>query len=174
MSLRDPGLSDDNLSDAIDFVLQRFKTGLHTAIPAMVTAVDSVGVGVRVDALPVVGLLLGDGTRRARPVAVNVPVVFVGGGGWLIRVPISVGDVVLLVFCERDISGWKSGLFGGLPTDRMLSESDAVAIPMLSTVPDPDTELAITNADGSTRIRLTGDAIDIDAATVRINGTSVG
>ena len=171
MTVRDPALSDDNLTQAIQFVLERFKAQIHTQIPATVEKVVVTSDGVRVDAKPVVGLMIADGSTIARPVAVNVPVLWPGGGGWEMRFPLNVGDEVLLVFCERDITAWKeTSATGVLPSDRMVGEQDTVAVPAFSTTMLTGGEVSISNSDGSTQIRLSNGLIELTATTVNVSG----
>jgi hypothetical protein len=62
----------------------------------------------------------------------NVPIMFQSGSNFAINFPITVGDYVLLVFCERSIDLWKA--VGGqvTPDDpRKFNLSDAIAIPGL-------------------------------------------
>lgn len=67
------------------------------------------------------------------PVIENVPVIFPSTSQFSLSFPLSAGDTVLLVFCERSIDLWKS--VGGqlTPNDRRkFALSDAVAVPGLS------------------------------------------
>jgi len=62
----------------------------------------------------------------------EVPVLMPQGGGYQMKLPITKGDVVLLVFCDRSLDIWKSKGGEVDPIDlRQHHLSDAVAIPCL-------------------------------------------
>lgn len=66
------------------------------------------------------------------PVIPNVPVVFPGGGGFVVQFPIDVGDTVLVVFCADPTDKWlQSGAVVDPDEQRRFSLVDAFAIPGL-------------------------------------------
>jgi len=80
----------------------------------------------------------------------DVPIGFPGGGGARFRFPVSRGDIVLLLFCERSLDKFKGGLTGkphDPEDDRRHNASDAIAIPcVIGDEGDGDVLVEITAA----------------------------
>lgn len=63
------------------------------------------------------------------PILIDVPAIVLGGGGFSQRFPIKSGDECLLLFNDRDLDTWfSSGQIAGVPTPRLHSFSDAIAL----------------------------------------------
>jgi hypothetical protein len=113
---------------------EALKGEIRSAMPGRVESYDS--ATQRANVLP---LLRGrrqnpDGSVAAfsRPVVNSVPVLMPQGAGFQIKLPITKGDVVLIVFCDRSLDIWKSKGGEVDPVDlRQHHLSDAVAIPCL-------------------------------------------
>ena len=111
--------------------------------------------------------------NQPRAPLLDVPVVWPGNARWTIHAPLTRGDTVLVVFCERDISRFKATLTAGAaPTDRVLSLNDSVAVPTLSPtlintqpVTNIESSLTIQSADGATRIVLQHRSIRLEVDT---------
>lgn len=107
---------------------------VHTMLPARVERYDSVNHLVDVKPLLKTVHLDAEGERIAGSIQVipNVPLLFFGAGGVRITVPVSVGDTVMLVFCEASLDTWKErGIEVEPGDDRRHNFTDAVAIPGL-------------------------------------------
>jgi len=171
MTSRDSELNYENLPEALRFVCDQLVKKVHTAIPAVVQSYAA-GPPARATVQPVVGLMLSDGTTRPRAAIADVPVAWPGTSQWVFTAPLARGDVVLLVYCERDISGFKqSGAVGRLPSDRIMDDSDCVAIPWSH--PEDFTAataagVAVQSADGNTSVVVEDSRIvlDKDATTL--------
>jgi len=128
------------LSEVLNTLLEGALDELHVSLPGKVTRYD--GSKQQADVQPLVKVWHEeeDGTRvaRALPVVTGVPVVFPGGGGFVVQFPISVGDTVLLVFSAVSLDKWLAG--GGGPVDPegggAHSLADAVAMPGLRSFKD--------------------------------------
>lgn len=135
------------LAEVLQAAIDARLVDVHTSIPAKVTRYDA--AKCLVDAAPLIRgpVLAEDGSTSytALPVVPNVPVSFPGAGGFRVTFPISIGDVVLLVFSEASLERWLQ--FGGEvdPQDpRRFALSDAVAIPGVR--PFADVQAAATDA----------------------------
>ena len=82
------------LSDTLSIVLRNFQANLHTQTIAKVTRVAEKTIDVK----PVINRII-DGKSIELPTFVDVPVVFLAGGGSSITMPIAAGDYCLLFFC---------------------------------------------------------------------------
>lgn len=133
--------------EVIDFAL----SNLHTSTIARVVAVNESTVDVQ----PVISRQVGS-EEVTPPVFPDVILFTLQGGSSFIKLPINVGDSVLLVMSERSFDRWYSGDGDGLPYEyRMHDYSDAIAIGGLN----PEAS-AIANVDTTT---INGD--------VNMNGT---
>lgn len=124
--------------------------GVHTAMPAKVVKYDA--ATQTIDALPVVKVPYidedGEQAYDELPVIPNVPVQFPRGGGYMITVPLAAGDFVWLMFCETDMSVWRTTGQVSEPADlRRHGPGYPVAIP--GAVPDTvvTTDATITGTD---------------------------
>ena len=80
------------------------------------------------------------------PVIPSVPVCFPRGGGFFVSFPVTAGDTGLLVFCERDITAWRTTGENSDPGDLSMHDlSNAVFFPGLHTRAGH-----LTDASGST------------------------
>lgn len=121
-----PSLSN-LLRTAIGFELST----IHTSIPGRVESYNSSTQKASVK--PLVKKKYKDGVVESLPVIVNVPIMFPRTSNSIISLPISKGDLVLIVFMERSIDQWlSSNGSDSLPgSNRKFDMSDAVAIPGL-------------------------------------------
>lgn len=94
----------------------------------------------------------------------DVPICFPAGGGFIVTVPLTTGDEVLVVFASRCIdSWWQSGGYFNLPLElRMHDLSDGFAIPGPRSQPNvfpsiSSTDLQIRNLTGTTFLSIGAD-----------------
>lgn len=124
-----------SFAEVLEDLVSRRLDDVHTAMPGMVEAFDTATlcVDVRLQLKERVTTETGAILDQAYPVAVNVPVVFPGGGGFRLVFPLRRGDGVLVVFAEASIGLWQA-LGGEQPvgTPRRFSLADAIAIPGLN------------------------------------------
>ncbi len=106
---------------------------IHTALPARVESYNA--STQRCTAQPLIKRRYVDGAGvtqvERRPVVVEVPVVWPGGGGAAITCPLAVGDTVLLIFGEASMDAWLAGNGAEVDPqdDRRHAFSDGIAIP---------------------------------------------
>ena len=111
-----PGLfTDPELSDLFDIFEEQLKRNLRVAMPAVVTVYDA--VNQLVDVQP---LILERGTSGAVPVPYpvlgRIPLIQPRTSAASVTLPVAPGDVVTLLFSDRDLSGWLAGI-GSIPTE---------------------------------------------------------
>ncbi|MBL1319599.1 MAG: hypothetical protein JKY80_01955 [Mariprofundaceae bacterium] len=110
----------DTLMIAIDSSL----ADLHTATIAKITAVNA----TTIDCQPVTSRVV-NGAKIDLPEFVEVPVLFMQGGGSYTAYPIVIGDYCLLIFTERAFDRWYAGQDNQKPIEfRMHDYSDGIAI----------------------------------------------
>ena len=111
--------------------LEGHQAQMWTALPGIVTGFDPVAITVSVQ--PAVQGSVRDESGKSKnvqmPLLVDVPVVFVCGGGFSFTYPIKDGDEALVVFSSRCIDGWwQGGESTPPPSGRMHDLSDGMAI----------------------------------------------
>jgi hypothetical protein len=127
-------INTPSLSNVLDDAQDSRLNELHVSIPGRIEAYDAGSGRATVQPLVKRGYIDEQGDRQVEtlPVVTDVPVLFLGAGGFRFTLPVSVGDVVLLVFTSCSIDRWlvKGGLVDP-QDDRRHCLSDAIAIPGL-------------------------------------------
>lgn len=122
-----------SLAQVIRQAIERGAASLRVMVPGRVTRWDPAKQQADVEPLLEETFRTRDGeVSQPLPVIPNVPVIFPGAGGFRLTLPLTVGDVVALVFCDRSLDLWLEQ--GGMvnPKDpRRHDLTDAVAIPGL-------------------------------------------
>jgi hypothetical protein len=118
---------EPTLTDVVTAGLHRVQVATRTLIPALVTKYKrrprEVSVQIAVNAR------LYNGDVVSIPEIEHVPVITPAMGGWSMDADLLVGEEVMLLICDRDISGWiDEGSVGDPMTGRLHSVSDAVAL----------------------------------------------
>lgn len=111
--------------------LEGHQSQMWTALPGIVKGFDSAAMTVSVQPA-VQGRVLDESGKSKNvqmPLLVDVPVVFVCGGGFSLTYPVKDGDEALVVFSSRCIDGWwQGGESTPPPSGRMHDLSDGMAI----------------------------------------------
>ena len=164
-------------------LLEGWQVGMWTAIPGIVQSVDMSALTCEVQ--PAIQALVVDQTGKQSPVdlplLVDVPIVFPKGGGFLITMPLSEGDEVLVCFSSRCIDAWwQSGGIQQAMEARMHDLSDGFAIPGPFSQPEvpsdvSETELQIRNSENTARVSIdeTGKVSIISATEIDITAPAV-
>ena len=141
---------------------------LHVSMPGRIERYSS--ATQRADIQPLLRrVVIGeDGSRIAyrRAVVPNVPIMFLGGGGFRTTYPVAVGDTALLIFVDVSIDRWKTtGNEVDPGDDRAHSVTDAVALVGLRARPwtSAPGNVATTGMDG-------GPVVEYSATEIRVGG----
>ena len=161
----------DSLMLAIDNAL----ANVHTSAIARVTAVGEKTISCR----PVINRLI-DGESVALPEFVEVPPIFMQGGGSYTAYPIAVDDYCLLLFTERCFDRWYKGQDYQSPAElRMHDYSDGFALIGINpfagaiTIPSVIQQTGDTNITGNLTVigsivatgEITGNGVDLSTHT---------
>lgn len=122
-----------NLSEVIGSHINNYDSQLFTSIPAVILEVSGDPSIKYVKVQPTIKVVGTDGlVSEIAPIS-KVPVVFPSGGGGILSFPLKVGDTVLLVFSQSNISNWLEGDGSKVKpeTSRSHNINDAIAIPCL-------------------------------------------
>ena len=141
-----------------------FISDVWTALPGIVQSYDAAKRTVTVQPAiqaQVQNNVTGEWSSVNLPVLPDVPVLFAGGGGFLITVPISAGDEGLVVFASRCIDAWwQQGGVQPQAENRMHDLSDGFFLPSPMSQPQeiPDvssTSVQIRSKDGAKFMEFT-------------------
>jgi hypothetical protein len=89
-------MADPSWAEIIRGAIENALDGVHTTVPARVKSYLAPIQQVSVE--PVI---------KGMPALEDVPVLWPRGGGAFLHFPLTVGDHVLLIFCEADFSPWR-------------------------------------------------------------------
>ncbi len=131
---------------------------LHTALPCRVTVVHN---NSYVNVQPLIQRRYTTGTLVALPEIQMVPVSHPRGQDYWIKLPIAVGDLGTIIFCERSIDSWKVKGYLTDPKDaRRHDLSDAIffpgVYPMSENLPGDADDMILHNGDAELYLQKEG------------------
>ena len=167
--------NEDTLVGVFNTVLEKFKQTLGVRLPCVVTAINKAKNTVSV--IPLIKMILSDDSSVQRAIIVGVPIQHLSAGGFIIHLPVKVGDFGYIRSCDRDISLFKQRFSESVPnTKRKITFEDSIFIP--DTINhnnwdinvEDDNNLVIQTYDNSVKISLGSDNIQIKAPAINLNG----
>lgn len=145
---------------------------IHTALPGIIQSFDAARMTCSVQPAIRGAIVQPSGQAQAvdLPLLVDCPVVFPGGGGYVLTYPLKTGDECLVVFSERCIDAWwQSGGVQAAAEYRLHDLSDGFVIPGPRSQPHVVSGgIGMTGAElrtdsGTTVLRLKGTAVELVA-----------
>lgn len=167
----DPSSRQD-LSGTVRLILTKFLQGVDDMLPAKVIAYDRATNRARVQ--PLIYVVTTDDRQISRAQIASIPVLQMGGGGFVLSFPIKPGDLGWIKANDRDISLFTQFLTESAPnTQRKHNFSDAMFIPDTMfrsvTINAEDAEnVVLQSTDGTVRIALFDDKIKITSPRVEV------
>lgn len=148
---------DDSLVGLLSVVLRKYGQRLEDMLPARIIAYDRTKNLAQVQ--PIMSVVTTDAKTVKRSPVLSVPVVQVGGGGFMLNFPIKPGDLGFIKANDRDISLFKQSWSETVPnTARTHSFEDAVFFPAALnnfTIAASDADKLVLQAlDGSIRLSM--------------------
>lgn len=168
----------EDVDEALLAALDGWQSHLWTAMPARVQSFNADKMTVEAQPMLMAKVRQPDGTLKdvTMPLLVDVPVVFMNGGGFVLTYPIKPGDDALIIFASRCIDGWWSLAQAAPQIDfRMHDLSDGFAIIGPRAVPNvvPNINLSavqLRTQDGQTYVEVSSGKIHLVADEVMIHG----
>lgn len=177
-------------SETMRIVLDGRQVGLWTQLPGIVKAVNFSEMTCTVQPAIQAGIVdeTGKSQKVNLPLLIHVPILWLGGGDFIITTPIVNGDEVLIFWACRCIDAWwQSGKISPAMEARMHDLSDGFAFCGPRSQPNvisgiSTDALQIRNKAGTTYIQLSADGkislvspteIDLTAPLVSITGALV-
>lgn len=163
-SLGDDPASSGNLAGMMRFVWRKFLQGTDGMLPAKVIAVSDDRMFVTVQPQVMIVGTNQQATDRAQ--IAKVPVIWLGGGNFVLSFPVKAGDFGWIHANDRDISLYlQSGKAAKPNTARLHSFEDAVFVPDKArefTVAGEDADRAVWQSlDGAIKVALGADTIKV-------------
>jgi Phage protein Gp138 N-terminal domain len=169
--------NNNSLSGLIQFAINKNLESTDDMLPAKVIAYDRTTNRARVQ--PLIDMVDTKDVIQPRAQIASIPVLQLGGAGYVISFPIATGTLGWIKANDRDISLLRAPYNPVAPnTLRKHSFSDALFIPdtMLNgvTIASGDVNNAVfQNAEGTVKISLSGDTVTIKAPHVKIESTTL-
>ncbi|QRE00526.1 hypothetical protein [Burkholderia phage BCSR129] len=176
-----PGDSS-SLDAAVAFALSSAMLDLDKCIPAQVAEDNYRARGDgKVSVQPMIKRTRVDGTTVDRPQLMDIPVLSLGAGGFMVNFPLKKGDLGWIVACDRDISLYLQSVeqksYGNAssqpaPITRTHSFSDAWFIPDVLRKyvihGGDEAAMVIQSLDATVRVSLFPDRIEINSPTTAL------
>lgn len=160
---------------ALEFLVSAVLSHVRTAHPVQVVAVTGGGLGPigTVDTKPLVSQTNGAGQGQPHGVVYGRPYIRWQGGSSAVILDPSVGDIGLLVCCDRDISNVVATLMAALPASlRRFNFADGIYIGCSVSKATPTQYVQFVSEGGGINIvspgeiKLTGSSISLNGATI--------
>lgn len=165
-----------SLSGTFRAILTKFLQGVDDMLPAQIVEYDRATNRASVQPLIQMVTTRGDLIERAQLAA--LPVLNIGGGGFILSFPLKPGDLGWIKASDRDISLFLQTLAQVRPnTVRMHSFEDAVFIPDVMrewALSEEDAERAVLQStDGAVRVAVGADGVHITGATKIVGNVEI-
>lgn len=167
---------NDTLAGVISFAFSQLLRNVDGMLPARVLAYDRTANRVQVELM--IAMVSTSGTQVSRAQIANIPVINVGGGGYILNFPLTVGDLGFVLANDRDISLFLQSFSESPPnTYRVKSFSDGIFIPSVLTgytVSGEDGNAVLQNLNGTVRLSLSPTSITMTSSSNSIEVSSTG
>lgn len=169
---KDPA-ADGDLGATLKAIFTKQMQAVDGSLPAVVVSYDR--TTNRATVRPLIAVLATSGATTKRAQVASVPVLALGGGGFVISFPIKAGDTGWIKANDRDISLYLQSSRDAQPnTHRVHSFADGHFIPDVMAkhviAGEDANAVVIQSYDGSTKITLDNGKVKIKAAIVTIEG----
>lgn len=164
-----------SLVGLLNTVLTKTLQGVDGRLPAEVISYDRATNRARVQ--PLITMVNTNKQQIPRAAIASVPVQLPGGGGFAVLMPLRPGDLGWIEASDRDISLFLQTYKQARPnTYRVKNFADAVFVPDVMTgytISEGDADnLVLQSLNGSVKISLGSNAINITAPNIVLNGTT--
>lgn len=165
--------NNGTLEGTFRHILGKMVEGIDTMLPAQVISYDR--ASNRATVQPLIKLVKTDNSSQSRAQVNNIPVLLIGGGGYLISFPLKPGDLGWILAADRDISLFTQNYQDAIPnTGRKKDFGDSLFIPDAMkgySIDESDSDnLVIQSLNGDVKISLSSDTIKFEAENIILNG----
>lgn len=158
-----------SFTGVLNTVLRKMMQNTDDMLPARIVAYDRASNRAQVQ--PMVMLLTTAKQKVKRAQIASVPVIQIGGGGFMLNFNLQAGDMGYIKANDRDISVFLQSMAEDVPhTARMKSFEDGVFIPAImdgfSIAGEDESNAVFQNLDGSVRVALWSNKVKITAPEI--------
>lgn len=173
---RDPA-NEGTLLGVMNTALRKHLQSVDDMLPARVISFDR--ATNRAQVLPLIRILTTDGRQSTRAQIASVPVLQLGGGGFVLNFPIVAGDLGWIKANDRDISLMLQSWADSPPNSlRLHSFQDAVFIPDAMhgwIIAEEDAaNVVLQSLDGSVKVSLGAASLKLAAGAASMTMTTAG
>lgn len=163
----------DHLAGAFGFIFKKLMQGIAGVMPVQVIGTD----GKYVTAQHLIMQQGTSGEYYERGQIAKVPILQLGGGGYIFNIPVTRGDLGLIIACDRDISAFLQKGTQSVPnTTRIKDFADSFFIPCVLkgyTIASEDLANAVIQTlDGSVKVSIGATKITLQAEDVDVITTA--
>ena len=166
---------NESLAGVMRFAFNQLLRNTDGMLPAQVISYDRAENRVQVQLM--VAMVSTSGAQVSRSQIASIPVINLGGGGYVLNFPLQPGDLGFVMANDRDISLFLQTYIESPPnTQRVKNFADGVFIPSVLSnydVSGEDGNAVLQNLDGSVKISLSQTDINIVADNTIINSVNV-
>jgi len=173
-----PSLNPANRGDlvgAFNHILDKHEKNTDGMLPAKIISYDR--AKNRAVIQPLIKIVATNGTQYDRPIIASIPVLQIGGGGFILSFNLTKGDLGWIKANDRDISLFLKNYTAEAPnTGRVKNFSDGIFIPDVMTgynISSGDTAV-LQSLDGSIKISLNSSMITIKNKATEIGISATG
>jgi len=180
---RDPGKEHDFVG-MLQIMLEKFLQNTDDLLPAKVISFDR--ANNRVSVQPLIRIITTIDNHIDRANIASLPVLLLGGGGFMLNFNLQAGDLGWIKASDRDISAFLQEYKNASPTTkRKHSFEDALFIPDIMrgfVIAAEDASCAVLQSldgtvkisFGASKIKITAPDIEFVSDTMKHNGTNIG
>jgi hypothetical protein len=170
-----PPSIDGDLGGALAFIFQKMMQKVDGQLPAKVISYNR--ATNRAIVQPLISIIGTNGQRVGRAPIAAVPVLVLGGGNFFVNFPLGANDIGWIEASDRDISLFLQSAQQSSPNDgRLHSFEHGRFVPDVfdnyTFTPDAGA-MVISSLDGTTRIVMSAGKIQLFAAEIDINSTTL-
>ena len=162
MGNKDPEKNYSNLTDALQFVFEQMLKSLYVDIPGIIESYDN--TTKRAIVRPAIKLKRTTGQLESQASIVDVPVIWPGGGGFILYSQLVVGNPVTIWFSQRGITQFKETFVESSPGIGLFNKEDAYIVAgfgALNITPATDAGISMQSDNGQNYIVIEDDIIKI-------------
>lgn len=167
----------DTLAGMVNTILSKFLQGVDDMLPARIISYDRATNRARV--VPMVKILTTSGQQLARAQIASIPVLQLGGGGFVLNFPMTPGGLGWIKANDRDTSLMLQSYADSAPNSlRMHSFEDALFIPdvmrgWIIAAEDADNAV-LQSLDGAVRVSIGAASLKLTAGAASLTMTTAG
>ena len=162
----------DSLTGTFNLIMQKFSENWEGMLPARVIGY-SAGPPPRVSVQPLISTVTTAGGIVSKAQIASLPVLIIGGGGFVIHFPLNVGDLGWILSADRDLANFLDTYEESTPnTARKHDFSSAIFIPDVmkgyNIASEDSGAIVIQSLSGNVKVSLTTSTATVSAPTVNI------